>query len=80
MPTVFVNVNCQCEVVLTEHGAKLWNEYLAGVPSQNAVSVGAPLRVSLWELAHVFGPGMFNGQLPERMPFYQNRILIEGAT
>lgn len=73
-----INLNDMCEVVLTEHGANVWNDQFleAKVAPTLRLQKGAALRVPLWELMAVFGKLMHNGQLPLRLPFVDNRVTL----
>lgn len=71
---ITVNLNQHCRVKLTELGRmqwkKHWNEF--GVEPQIVPPDGS-LRLSLWEMANVFGPCLGNGM---NVPF-ETEIIIE---
>lgn len=72
-----VNINVMVAVILTEHGATLYNEYHAKYcyPASYNVKAavkGQQIRMPLWDLMQTFGGGIYMG-MPQS-PFEGNLI------
>jgi hypothetical protein len=73
-----INLNSRCTAILTEAGAKVYNEYMSqftfrGRREPNA-KVGFAHKTSLWDLMHIYGEHTFIGR-PE--PFEGCEIDVE---
>lgn len=72
-----MNFNDRVEVTLTDRGRLVLYKYEidAGAPVHSKYDMtGSRLRMSLWELMHVFGPEMTMGSEP---CFEQNELRLE---
>jgi hypothetical protein len=59
------NFNDEVEVVLTPSGEKVWNAYWNDLMTAGPVWTAGKIRkMQLWEVAHIFGKAMFNGDDP----------------
>jgi hypothetical protein len=74
-----VNINSRCKVVLTEFGAKTYNEFHSQFKNYRPkeLNVDDVLEDSLWSLMRVFGPSIHLGMI--EVPFKNNEIeIMEG--
>lgn len=64
---MIINLNQPCNVILTAHGAEVYNEYFRKL---NAIchliepihlKAGVELSLQLWELMNIFGKHLYNG-------------------
>jgi hypothetical protein len=66
-----VTFNDEVWVALNEEGLRIWRDYWAclGLPPKSLrIRVQAGwTRFQLWEVAQIFGPTLYNGQM--RLPF-----------
>lgn len=74
-----INMNDQATVTLTAYGARVWNARYDGIdiPAEHlpeAVVAGQQIKTQLWDLMHVFGPGIHMGM--QEVPFLQNEIEV----
>lgn len=62
-----INLNQSCNVILTEHGAEVYNEYfreLHAICQQielTHLKAGDEISLQLWELMNIFGKHLYNG-------------------
>lgn len=70
------NMNARAEVKLTEYGKEVYSEFYRpmGIEFSDLHRLET-LSMPLWELMHIFGPVLWIGF--SRMPFHENRIVIE---
>jgi len=70
-----INLNEQFTVILTEEGAKIYNEFndqfLFLNESPKQLKEGDKLKDELWSLMQIFGPKLHNGC---EIPFELNQI------
>ena len=75
-----ININRTIGIKLTEYGAEILNKYYEdSIPKgfillSNKHSAGDIEKFSLWEMAHIFGKSMYNGN--PKIPFVDNEIYI----
>jgi hypothetical protein len=74
-----IHLNDTVEVVLSDYGAKVYNEYYwdLDIPVKYAPATkqaGEVLRDTLWYMMHVFGPAVSIGQ---QSPFVECRMIFE---
>lgn len=77
---VELNLNDQVEVILTEAGARMLNEYYGKYDrwhDWHDVQEGKVYKTELWHLAHVFGEKLYNGTT--QMPFKSNKLVVIGG-
>jgi hypothetical protein len=74
MTPIMINMNATVTVLLNDYGKKILRDHYAefGCVPWNADE--NPRRMQLWEVAHVFGPCMYNGN-PD-VPFVNNSIAL----
>ena len=64
---MIINLNQPCSVVLTAHGAKVYNEYFRELHATcqlielTNLKAEDELSLQLWELMNIFGKHLYNG-------------------
>lgn len=62
-----INLNQQCDVILTAHGAEVYNKYFRELHATckqielTNLKAGDVLSLQLWELMNIFGKYLYNG-------------------
>lgn len=85
MTEIKFNMNCYARAKLTPEGLQLLDNYKKDllnqvrkfcpeyeIPKDLEVDSEGNIRMQLWELSHIFGPGLTTGSFP---PFNMNIIL-----
>ena len=77
---MIINLNQQCNVILTAHGAEVYNEYFRELHATcklielTHLKAEDELSFQLWELMNIFGKHLYNG---EENCFENNEIIFE---
>lgn len=64
---MIINLNQTCNVILTAHGAEVYNEYFRELHATcklielTNLKAGDELSLQLWELMKIFGKHLYNG-------------------
>ena len=78
---MIINLNQSCNVILTAHGAEVYNEYSCELHATckliqpTNLKEGDRLALQLWELMNIFGKHLYNGA---ENCFENNEIIFEG--
>lgn len=70
---VTVNLNDTVVLKLNAHGAKIYNDYYSPICADQRVNVDDVIKVTLWHMAHIFGPHLYNGG---KLPFESTTLEI----
>ena len=71
-----LNLNQRVSVILTEHGADIYNKHMTRYSNLDYIPVieGYELKIQLWNLMNIFSSSLYLGAM--HVPFEDNSMFI----